>query len=171
MRYTLILGIILVVAWGIYWTLVRVTPPGPEEIKPVLAPSLLLKDYDGKEINLSDFRGKNVVINSWAAWCPFCVEELPNFTTLQQELGDKIVVVAIDRQETPEKAKEFSDKYGVTGKIILLLDPEDSFYQSIGGFSMPETIFVDKEGFVKEHKRGPMKLEEMRRRTTQTFNL
>jgi hypothetical protein len=47
---------------------------------------------------------------------------------------------------------------------VLLLDPADSFYQSIGGFSMSETVFVDKDGFIREHKRGPMDVQEMRER-------
>ena len=114
---------------------------------------------------MSDFRGKAVVVNAWASWCPFCAEELVDFAALQEEFGDKIAVIAIDRAEPLETTKNFSDKNGVTDKMIFLLDPGDSFYQSIGGFSMPETIFVDKDGLIRDHKRGPMKLEEMRRRT------
>lgn len=135
------------------------------------APDLTFRDYEGKEVALSDFRGRPMVVNSWAAWCPFCVDELVDFTRLQEEFGDKITVVAIDRAEPLATARGFSDKAGVTGKIVLLLDPADSFYSSIGGFSMPETIFVDENGLIKDHKRGPMTLEEMRRRTSQAFDL
>lgn len=134
-------------------------------------PDLRFKDYEGKEIALSDFRGKPMVVNAWAAWCPFCADELADFGRLQEEFGDKLVVVAIARAESLEVAKSFTDKVGVTGKIIFLLDSSDSFYSSIGGFSMPETIFVDEQGFIKEHKRGPMSLEEMRRRVKQAFGL
>lgn len=132
------------------------------QLRPV--PDFRLKDYDGAERSLADFKGKLLVINSWAAWCPFCVQELPDFAALQEEFGEKIMVIAIDRAEPLATAKEFSDRRGATGRIILLLDPEDLFYQSIGGFSMPETIFVDRDGFIRDHKRGPMDLEEMRRR-------
>lgn len=132
------------------------------QLRPV--PDFHLKDYDGAERSLADFKGKLLVINSWAAWCPFCVQELPDFAALQEEFGDKIVVIAIDRAEPLATAKEFSDRRGVTDRIILLLDPEDLFYQSIGGFSMPETVFVDRDGSIRDHKRGPMDLEEMRRR-------
>lgn len=128
------------------------------------APDWILQNYSGEEISFESFKGMPLVINSWAAWCPFCVDELPAFAKLQEEFKDKIVVIAINRGEPLARAKEFSDKVGVTGKIILLLDPKDSFYKSIGGFSMPETIFVDKDGFIKDHKRGPMEFEEMRRR-------
>jgi len=135
------------------------------------APSFTLKTYEGKEVKLSDFRGKPTIINVWASWCPFCTDELVDFVSLQKEFGDKITIIAINRGESLETAKQFSDRIGITNKFILLLDPSDSFYQAIGGFSMPETIFVDKNGFIKYHKRGPMILEEMRRRTEQTFGL
>lgn len=126
------------------------------------APEFTLKDYNGNDISFSDFQGKITVVNSWAVWCPFCVKELPEFARLQEEFGDEIVVIAIDRAESLEKVKGFTDPLGVTDKFVFLLDPRDSFYKSIGGFAMPETIFVDAEGFIRIHKRGPMSLKEMR---------
>ncbi len=147
------------------------TVHAPSAVEERRAPDLVLTDYQGNEMRLSDFLGKPVVVNAWASWCPFCVDELPDFARVQEEYKDKLVVIAIDRGETLATAQAFSDKVGVTGKLTFLLDPSDSFYKSIGGFSMPETIFVDKDGFIKYHKRGPMKLEEMRRRTSQAFGL
>jgi len=126
------------------------------------APNFSLEDYDGSMVALSDFNGKIVVVNSWAVWCPFCKKELADFALLQEEFKNDIVVIAIDRQESLEKAKEFTDSDGITNDLIFLLDPSDSFYKSIGGFSMPETIFVDKEGNIVIHKRGPMEFEEMK---------
>lgn len=125
-------------------------------------PDFILMDYDENEVSLSDFKGKALVINSWASWCPFCVDELPDFGVLQDEFEGEIVVIAINRSEPLLRAKEFSDRFGVTDKITFLLDLKDSFYQSIGGFSMPETLFVDKNGNIRVHKRGPMELSEMR---------
>lgn len=121
-----------------------------------------MKDYNGKTVSLADFSGKPLVINSWAAWCPFCRDELPDFSQAQKEFTDKVVIIAIDRAESLETAKKYSDELGVTNELIFLLDPKDSFYQSIGGFSMPETIFVDKEENIRDHKRGPMDIDEIR---------
>lgn len=126
------------------------------------APNFSLEDYDGNIVALSDFNGKIVVVNSWAVWCPFCKKELAEFARLQKEFKNDIVVVAIDRQESLKIAKGFTDSEGITRDLIFLLDPSDSFYRSIGGFSMPETIFVDKEGSIVIHKRGPMEFEEMK---------
>lgn len=121
-----------------------------------------LTDYGGNEVSLEEFRGRPLVINSWAVWCPFCVKELTDFAKLQQEFGEDIVVIAIDRQEPLAKAKGFTDELGITEQMLFLLDASDSFYKSIGGFSMPETIFVNSEGDIIVHKRGPMELDEMR---------
>lgn len=125
-------------------------------------PQFSLKDYNGNEIELEDLQGKILVINSWAVWCPFCREELSDFIKLQQEFQEEIIVIAINRAESLEKGKGFTDSIGITDEIIFLLDPSDSFYASIGGFSMPETLFVDRQGNIKIHKRGPMQFEEMK---------
>ena len=135
------------------------------------APNFTLKDYEGNEVALADFEGKNIIVNSWAVWCPFCVKELNDFAELKRELGDKIDIIAIDRVESLEKQKSYTDDLGVTDDLVFLLDPDDSFYRSIGGFSMPETLFIDGEGNILLHKRGPMTLEEMRQKTNELFKL
>lgn len=123
---------------------------------------LVLEDYEGKAVRLTDFRGKPLVINSWAAWCPFCKKELVDFAAAQKEFGDAVLIIAIDRAETKDTAKKYTDELGVTDALLFLIDSSDSFYKSIGGFSMPETIFVDTDGNIKIHKRGPMDLDEIR---------
>lgn len=128
------------------------------------APDFSLKNYDGDTVSLRDFAGMPLVINSWAAWCPFCTKELPDFAAVQQEFAGDVVFIAIDRAESLSVAKGYTDDLGVTDDMIFLLDPRDSFYKSIGGFSMPETIFVNQEGNVVFHKRGPMSREEARKR-------
>lgn len=130
-----------------------------------------MKDYDGNTVSLSDFQGKNIIVNAWAVWCPFCVKELKEFAELKRELGDKIEIIAIDRAESLNKVKSFTDELGVSDDLVFLLDPDDSFYRAIGAFSMPETIFVDGEGNILLHKRGPMKLDEMREKVNQLFNI
>jgi len=134
------------------------------------APDVALQDYDGKTVRLADFTGKPTVINSWAAWCPFCKKELPDFVAIQKEFGDKVVIIAIDRSESLAVAKGYTDQQGITDNLIFLLDPSDSFYRSIGGFSMPETVFVNSDGNVVFHKRGPMDINEIRERAERLLN-
>lgn len=124
--------------------------------------NITLSDYDGNKTTLAAFRGKPLILNSWATWCPFCRQELPDFARLQEELGDTAVVIAIDRAEKVKDAKSYTDQFDITSKMTFLMDFDDAFYRNIGGFSMPETLFVDAEGNIAFHKRGPMTLEEMR---------
>ena len=126
-------------------------------------PDLSFLDYEGNTVALADFAGKPLVVNSWAAWCPFCIKELPDFALLQKEFPE-VVVIAIDRAESLNTAKSYTDDLGITDDLIFVLDRKDSFYRSIGGFSMPETLFVDKDGVIQTHKRGIMDLDEMKRR-------
>jgi len=166
----IILGIIVLVGigGGILLLTQGGTPAEQQENAPQGAgrqlQNLTLTDYEGNSVALTDFAGKPLVINAWAAWCPFCVKELPEFSALQKAFPEEVVVIAIDRAESLSTAKSYTDDLGVTEDLVFLLDPRDSFYKSIGGFSMPETIFVDKDGVIQDHKRGPMDLDEMKER-------
>jgi len=127
-------------------------------------PNLSFIDYEGNSVALADFVGKPLVVNAWAVWCPFCVKELSEFSLLQKEFPKEVIVIAIDRAESLNTVKSYTDDLGITEDLVFLLDPRDSFYKSIGGFSMPETLFVDKDGVIQDHKRGPMDLDEMKER-------
>jgi len=158
---TIILGGLLIFVVGNQFNENRA---GEDANKAILdkVPDFNLEDWEGNKVALSDFSGKPFIINSWAVWCPFCVNELPEFAKLQEELGDKVTVIVVDRAEETSKQKKFTDELGVTDRLLFVNDPDDSFYKSIGGFSLPETLFVDKDGSIQVHKRGPMTIEEMR---------
>lgn len=115
-------------------------------------------DYDGNTVSLRGFTGKPLVLNSWASWCPFCINELPDFAKVKKELGDSVNIVAINRKESLTVAKKFTDDINVSGDLIFLIDESDSFYRTIEGFAMPETLFIDSNGKIIEHYRG--KLDE-----------
>lgn len=127
-----------------------------------LAPDFALKDYEGNKVKLSDFKGeKGVFLNFWATWCPFCVNELPLMGNIQEKHKGQYVTLAVNRAENRELAKDFSDKLGVTGKMIFLLDPGDLQYFKYGGFAMPFSIFIDKNGVIKDLKFGPLTEQEL----------
>lgn len=133
--------------------------------------SLEFKDYEGNIVKLTDFAGTPMIVNSWATWCPFCVQELSDFAEVKKEFGDDILIIAIDRAESISSAKRFSDNIGVTDVLTMLVDDGDDFYRSIGGFSMPETIFIGIGGEIKDHKRGPMTVVEMEDKINKLFGL
>lgn len=142
---------------------------GSTEHAPVVAtssdlPNLTLTTAAGETVQLHDYFGTPLVINAWATWCPFCVKELPDFVTAQEQFGDQVRIIAIDRAESAEAAVGYTDDLGISDQLTFLLDESDSFYRAIGGFSMPETIFVTANGEIQFHKRGPMPLDEINQR-------
>lgn len=167
-RMSIIVAVAVAIALGAVWFFARSPERAPQETGAGATGAAFLNlaftDYAGMPVALRDFSGKPLIINAWAAWCPFCRKELPDFAVVQEEFGDRVQFIAIDRAEPLETAQRYTDELKVTDELVLLLDPSDSFYTAIGGFSMPETIFVRPDGVVQFHKRGPMEVAEIRER-------
>jgi len=135
-----------------------------------LMPQVDLVDYSGRSVNTATFIGVPLIINSWASWCPFCRQELEDFAKIKSKFGNQIKIIAVNRSESLKVAKKYSDPLNVSEALVLLLDPNDFFYRAIGGFTMPETIFVDKKGRIVFHKRGPMAEDEILDKINQLIN-
>ncbi|MBI1739964.1 MAG: TlpA family protein disulfide reductase [Acidobacteriales bacterium] len=126
----------------------RAGGPGPVsgELRGQVAPDFDLQSLEGKNVKLSDFRGKAVLLNFWATWCGPCKIEMPWFVELQQEYGPQgfqIVGVAMDDASNEDIAK-FTKQMGVNYPILL---GKEAVGQSYGGVNvLPTTFFVDRDG-------------------------
>lgn len=163
---------ILLVALGVF--LLGNTKPAPDTdngARTGTLPAVALADSDGNPTTIRDFEDGThaLVINSWATWCPFCVEELPDLALLQSEFEGDIRVIAINRREERTKGVAYLAGLGVQSGMTYLYDSGDGWYRGIGGFTMPETLFVNAEGEVIVHKRGFMRIEEMREHVETTL--
>lgn len=123
--------------------------------------NLVLKDYSGKDVSLSDFKGKFIIVSAWASWCPYCKAEIENLSKLLEMYPGKLHIIAVNRAEPLSDAKTFSDTLQVSKDVRFLLDTNDSFFKEMGGFAMPETAFIDQYGHVLFRARGPMTMDEM----------
>jgi cytochrome c biogenesis protein CcmG, thiol:disulfide interchange protein DsbE len=123
--------------------------------------ALLLKDYSGNEVKLSDYRREILIVYAWASWCPYCGKELEYLSELKGRYGEELSIVAVNRAEPLVDAKDFTDKLAGMDRLVLLLDSQDSLFQEIGGYAMPETIFINSRGDIIYHQRGPIKPEEV----------
>jgi len=119
-----------------------------------MMPDFSLRDYSDRSVRSFDFREKLLVINVWASWCTDCSRALKDLAKIQREYKDKISVIAINRAESRDMAKNFTDSLNISNDLILLLDPSDSFYAEIKASAMPETIFISRDGFIDEHFKG-----------------
>lgn len=111
-------------------------------------------DLDGNAVDLSVYKGKPLIINSWASWIPFSQTELPLLAQLKGVYGDQITVIAINRMENLGIIKAFMSTFAIPNSIVFLADPTDNFYKVIQGYAMPETMFYDVEGNSIAHVRG-----------------
>jgi peroxiredoxin len=104
-----------------------------------------LMDLNGKEVRLSDFRGKIVFLNFWATWCLPCRVEMPSMEKLHKRLKHKdFVMVAIDLQEPTSRVKKFFEENKLT--FICLLDLKGKVGDRYGVKSLPTTFILDKAG-------------------------
>ena len=111
-------------------------------------PPLALRDLEGKEHKLSDYKGKVVVINFWATWCDPCREEMPSMQRLQEKLAGKpFVILAVDYGEGPPRIWEFLKKVPV--KFTVLLDRDISAAAAWKVKVLPTTLVLDAEHKVR----------------------
>jgi len=114
------------------------------------APEFLLKDVSGAEMKLSDFKGKVVIIDFWATWCPPCKEEIPHFISLYHEYRDKgLEVIGISMDRNPRKVLPgFIKDNGINYSILL---GNENVYDLYGGIAaIPTTFIIDKEGNIRK---------------------
>ena len=126
------------------------------------APEFTVQDSD-RSISLNQFRGKVVVLNFWASWCPPCVDELPSLMQLQTPMQDKgVVVVGIDIQDRDEAARTFLAEFGHS--FPNAPDPAGRIAVDYGVYGVPETFFIDRNGRVRFKQVGALTDELARQR-------
>lgn len=118
-------------------------------------------DLNGVPVDLSQFKGKPLIINAWATWTPFSATELPLLTSVKVTHGDAINVIAINRMEQTALIRSFLTTFSIPETLVFLTDPTDYFYTAVGGFSMPETLFYSSDGVLVAHKRGVLTESEL----------
>jgi peroxiredoxin len=113
----------------------------------VKAPSFTLKDLNGKEVNLEDYRGKIVFINFWATWCLPCREEMPSMEKLYSKFKDSgFTMLAVNIREGTKKVRAFKERFGLN--FPILLDSDGRVGSKYGVISIPTTYLIDREGYV-----------------------
>ncbi len=125
-------------AWGGSQSLIAVAD------KPA-APDFSLADIDGNTHRLSDYRGRVVIINFWATWCPPCRREMPSMERAWQSIQSKnILLLAINVGQNEDQVWEFTADTPVT--FPILLDEEGEVSNEWPMLGLPTTFIVDPEG-------------------------
>ena len=121
-----------------------------------VAPDFALTDLAGRQVRLSDYRGKVVLLNFWATWCPPCREEIPSMVRLNQSMAGKpfqMLAVSID-----EGGKDAVERYFKNSGLVLpaLLDTDHRISGRYGTTGVPETFVLDKKGVILKKVVGGM---------------
>ncbi len=111
------------------------------------APDFTVTDSE-RTVALKDLRGKVVVLNFWATWCPPCVEEMPSLVRMQRELKDKgVTVLAVSVDDDARQYHQFLDKNKVD--LLTVRDPRQQSNELYGTFKFPETYIIDRQGVLR----------------------
>ena len=130
-------------------------PATSQLAKGMPAPDFSLPDLEGKEVSLTDYRGKLVFLNIWATWCPPCVEEMPSMEKLYQALkGQAFEILAVSIDTSGQQAVvPFMQKHKLS--FPVLLDPAGTLKTLYRTTGVPESVIIDKEGRIIEKIVGP----------------
>ncbi len=155
-RWEIIMLVSLVA--GILWTVVSRVPsavgaplsssPSPRE--GFLAPDFTLDTLEGTEVTLSDLRGKFVLINLWATWCPPCRAEMPALENAYKQYKDSEVIILglnVTNQDSEKDIPPFVNEFGLTFPILLDRDGSVSALYQLKG--LPTTFFVNRAGIIR----------------------
>ena len=116
---------------------------------------LKLRDMHGAEVNLADFKGKPMLINFWATWCPPCLEEIPYFVELVDKYKDDgLVVLGISTDDTADQVRPFANNLKMNYPVLIGLDQPEVERAFGAMWAIPVTIFVKKDGTVCKTHRG-----------------
>jgi peroxiredoxin len=117
------------------------------------APDFTLADLDGNEVNLSDYLGKDVILNFWATWCGYCRKQLPYIEEVYEKYSDTgLTVLAVNAMESHDQAADYIAKQGFTFPVVL--DVNGTVNQLYCVPALPATMFIDSEGIVKYARAG-----------------
>ena len=122
--------------------------------------NLLVKDLSGKEISLSQFKGKVIFLTFWATYCGFCRGELPSIQRLWQSVGhrDDIAFLLVSKDGDSELVKKFLSKNAYDFPVFMRIKGQSA--KAFSGQNLPVTYVIDKSGKILLHSTGDTKKEK-----------
>lgn len=128
------------------------------------APNFKLSELGGASVSLSDLKGKKVILNFWATWCPPCQLEMPHMEKIYQEYEkDGVVVLAVNltfTEQDPEKVPVFVKDYGLSFPVVLDKKGDVSDLYAVVGY--PTTYIIDSQGVISKRYQGAINYDIMR---------
>jgi thiol-disulfide isomerase/thioredoxin len=123
------------------------------------APDFSRTGFDGKPVTLKDYRGKVVLVDFWASWCPPCVEEAPHLIALQKANAGKLQIIGVSMDDEEAAARKMGKQFPFNYPLFM---GDAKFATLFGGvLGMPELFLIGRDGKVIKSWRGDMKPGEL----------
>ncbi|MFD1737037.1 peroxiredoxin family protein [Bacillus salitolerans] len=125
-----------------------------------------LSTLEGKKVQLSDYKGKKVILNFWATWCPPCKDEMPHMQEFYDEYSEEVEILAVnlrDRERSDEAIQQFIEANHIN--FPILLDEKGKVTSAYKVLTIPTSFFIDTQGTIQYHFIGPMSVNDMKRLT------
>ena len=133
---------------------------GPSSLAGSVAPVYQLADDRGATVSLEAYRGKIVVMNLWASWCPPCRAEMPDLQRLQAAYGRYgVVVIGVNEGESAQRASAFAQSLRITFPIWI--DDGQQYGRTYAALGLPTTVVIGPDGVVKNGFDGALTLKQM----------
>jgi thiol-disulfide isomerase/thioredoxin len=136
--------------------------PSSSDVSGAAAPDFALVDLDGQMVALSEFRGRVVLLNFWATWCPPCEAEMPDLDALHQRYGEQhgLVVIGVNQKEAADVVLPFVQTRRLSFPILLDLDGQVALRRfAVRG--LPMSFIIDREGVIRDAWPGRIAREAM----------
>jgi len=112
------------------------------------APEFTVNDLSGKKVSLSSFKGKPILLNFWATWCPYCREERPYLNALYKEYKDRgLIIIAVSIDKSAEIVRSYLKR--VPADFVILHDNSNEAASAYGVYSLPTNFLIDRKGVIK----------------------
>jgi thiol-disulfide isomerase/thioredoxin len=120
---------------------------------PATVPALAMRDLDGRPLSSADWRGKVVIVNFWATWCPPCRAEIPDLVALQNKYRDRLVIIGVSQDEgSVEVVKQFVAAHQMNYPVVMMTPEIDQAFPGIR--ALPTSFILDRESRVVQRHVG-----------------
>jgi peroxiredoxin len=134
---------------------------GPAGLVGQSAPVFALRDDRGESVSLARYRGRLVVMNLWASWCPPCRAEMPDLQRLANLYAERdIAIIGVNEGESAQRAGAFASSLRI--RFPIWIDSAEQYGRTYAALGLPTTIIVDRRGLVARGFDGPLTFDQMR---------
>ena len=136
-------------------------PAGPAGLAGQPAPVVALRDDAGATVSLAQYRGRVVVMNLWATWCPPCRAEMPELQRFADAYKTRgVIVIGVNQGESAERAREFAQSLRISYPIWL--DDGQQYGRAFTALGLPTTVVIGHDGLVVRGYDGALTFDQLR---------